>query len=148
MPNSSPPDSLVEVVMMAGSIFRYVLIDLPAGFNPLTLNVCRISNVVFVTTMINSGFEVKHTKKTMDMFASQDDGRRKVHTVFTRVNPFTEENRQKIADQLGYPVEVMIPNEYRMISVANSGRLAKGLPMDTLLMKSISEMADKIIAAS
>ncbi|MBQ6004729.1 MAG: hypothetical protein IJL14_00600 [Selenomonadaceae bacterium] len=142
------PDSLVEVVMMAGSIFRYVLIDLPAGFNPLTLNVCRISNVVFVTTMINSGFEVKHTKKTMDMFASQDDGRRKVHTVFTRVNPFTEENRQKIADQLGYPVEVMIPNEYRMISVANSGRLAKGLPMDTLLMKSISEMADKIIAAS
>ena len=141
------PDSLVEVVMMAGNIFRYVIVDLPAGFNPVTLDVCRVSDVVFVTTMINSGFEVIHTKKTMEMFAAQDDGRRKVHTVFTRVNPFTEEQRQKIADQLGYPVDVMIPNEYRMISVANSGRLAKGLPADTTLIKSISGMADKIITA-
>ncbi|MBQ7453491.1 MAG: hypothetical protein IJS69_00320 [Selenomonadaceae bacterium] len=140
------PDSLVEVVMMSESIFRYVLVDLPAGFNPMSLNLSRIADVVFITTMINSGFEVNHAKKTMEMFDSQADGRRKVHTVFTRVNPFTEEQRQKIADQLGYPVEVMIPNEYRMISVANSGRLAKGLPMDTLLMKTISEMADKIIA--
>ena len=139
------PESLTEVVMMAGSIFRYVLVDLPSGFNPMSLNICRISNVVFVTTMINSGFEVNHAKKTMEMFDSQADGRRKVHTVFTRVNPFTEENRRKIEDQLGYPVDVMIPNEYKMISVANSGRLAKGLPMDTLLMKTISDMADKII---
>ena len=139
------PESLVEVVMMAGNIFRYVLVDLPSGFNPVTLSVCRISDHVFVTTMINSGFEVKHAKKTMEMFDTQADGRRRVHTVFTRVNPFTEENRQKIADQLGYPVDVMIPNEYKMISVANSGRLAKGLPEGTLLMKSISDMADRII---
>ena len=142
------PESLTEVVQMAESIFRYVLVDLPSGFNPVTLNVCRISNVVFVTTMINSGFEIKHAKKAMEMFDSQSDGKRKVLTVFTRVNPFTEENRQKISEQLGYPVDVMIPNEYKMISVANSGRLAKGLPMDTLLMKTISNMADKIIAAS
>lgn len=141
------PESLTEVVMMSENIFRYVLVDLPAGFNPLALNVCRISDVVFVTTMINSGFEVKHAKKTMEMFEQQHDDRRRVYTVFTRVNPFTEENRQKIADQLGYPVDVMIPNEYKMISVANSGRLAQGLPEDTLLMKSISDMADKIIAA-
>lgn len=141
------PESLIDVVMMAGNIFRYVLVDLPSGFNPITLNVCRISDVVFVTTMINSGFEVKHTRKTMEMFAAQDDGRRKVRTVFTRVNPFTEEERQKIADKLGFPVDIMIPNEYRMISVANSGRLAKGLPMDTLLMKTISGMADRVIDA-
>ncbi len=142
------PESLTEVVMMAGNIFRYVLVDLPSGFNPITLNVCRISNLVFVTTMINSGFEIKHAKKAMEMFDSQADGRRKVHAVFTRVNPFTEEQRRKIADQLGYPVDDMIPNEYKMISVANSGRLAKGLPMDTLLMKTISGMADKIIASA
>ena len=139
------PETLTDVVMMAGNIFRYVLIDLPSGFNPITLNVCRISDIVFVTTMINSGFEVNHTRKAMEMFAAQDDGRRKVHAVFTRVNPFTEEERQKIADKLGFPVEVMIPNEYRMISVANSGRLAQGLPMDTLLMKTIDGMADKIV---
>ena len=139
------PETLVEAVMMSESIFRYVIVDLPAGFNPVALNVCRISNVVFITTMINSGFEVNHARKTMEMFDSQADGKRKVHTVFTRVNPFTEEQRQKIADQLGYPVDVIIPNEYRMISVANSGRLAQGLPKDTLIMKTISDMADKII---
>ena len=132
--------------MMAGNIFRYVLVDLPAGFNPLALNVCRVSDLVLVTTMINSGFEVNHAKKTMEMFETQMDGHRKVYTVFTRVNPYTEEQRQKIAASLGYPVDVMIPNEYRMISVANSGRLARGLPMDTLLMKTISDVADKIIA--
>ena len=139
------PDNLVDVVMMAENIFRYVLVDLPAGFNPLALNVCRISDTVFVTTMINSGFEVNHAKKTLDMFAAQP-GDRKVFTVFTRVNPFTEEQRQKIADELSYPVDVMIPNEYQMISVANSGRLALGLPQDTLLMKTVNGMADKIIS--
>ena len=141
------PEALMEVVMMTGNIFRYVLVDLPAGFNPLALNICRISTFVLVTTMINSGFEIKHAKKALDMFAQQDDGKRKVHAVFTRVNPFTEENRQKISEQLGYPVDDMIPNEYKMISVANSGRLAQGLPKDTLLMQTISGMADKIIAA-
>ena len=140
------PENLVEVVMMTDNIFRYVLIDLPAGFNPLSLNVCRISDLIFVTTMLNSGFEIKHVKKTMEMFESQEDEKYKVKTVFTRVNPFTEEERQKIADKLGYPVDVMIPNEYRMISIANSGRLSRGLPKDTLLMKTVNSMADKIIA--
>ena len=141
------PDSLVEVVMMTTNIFRYVIVDLPAGFNPITLNICKISDFVFVTTMINSGFEVKHTRKTMELFSSQDDGHRQVKTVFTRVNPFTEDQRLRISLQLGYPVDVMIPNEYRMISVANSGRLAQGLPQDTQLMKSISGMADEVIAS-
>ena len=139
------PYSMVDVVMMAENIFRYVLVDLPAGFNPLALNVCRISDLVFVTTMINSGFEVNHTRKTMEMFEQQKSAKREVRTVFTRVNPFTEESRQKIADRLHYPVDIIIPNEYKMISIANSGRLAHGLPKDTLLMKIISELADKII---
>lgn len=140
------PENLVEVVMMTGNIFRYVLMDLPAGFNPLSLNLCHMSDIIFVTTMLNSGFEIKHVRKTIEMFESQEDERHKVKTVFTRVNPFTEEERRKIADKLGYPVDVMIPNEYRMISIANSGRLSRGLPADTLLMKTISDMADKVIA--
>ncbi|MCR5833963.1 MAG: P-loop NTPase [Selenomonadaceae bacterium] len=139
------PESLVDVAMMSANIFRYVIMDLPSGFNPLSLNLCRISDLVYVTTMINSGFEVKHTKKTLEMFESQAGENSKIHAVFTRVNPFTEEQREKIAEQLDYPVDVMIPNEYQMISVANSGRLARGLPQDTLLMKTISNLADEII---
>ena len=140
------PENLVEAVMMTGNIFRYVLIDLPAGFNPLSLNVCRISDVIFVTTMLNSGFEINHVKKTVEMFESQEGEKYKVKTVFTRVNPYTEEERQKIAKKLGHPVDVMIPNEYRMISIANSGRLSQGLPKDTLLMKTVSKLADNVIA--
>ena len=79
------PDSFVDVVRMTKSVFRYVLVDLPAGFNPMSLELCRIADIVFVTTMINSGFEVNHAKKTMEMFDTQADGKRKVHTVFTRV---------------------------------------------------------------
>lgn len=139
------PENLVEVVMLTENIFRYVLIDLPAGFNPLSLNLCKISDIIFVTTMINSGFEIKHVRKTLEMFEAQEEDRHKVRTVFTRVNPFTEEERRKISAGLGYPVDVIIPNEYRMISIANSGRLSQGLPADTLLMKTISKMADKVI---
>ena len=140
------PDSLVDVVRMTENLFRYVLVDLPAGFNPLSINVCRMSSLVYVTTMINTGFEVKHAKKAMDMFAVQTSKTREVRTVFTRVNPFTEEERHKIEVELTYPVNDMIPNEYKMISIANSGRLSQGLPTDTLLMRTISGMADHIIA--
>ena len=36
------PEALTEVVQMSQNIFRYVMVDLPAGFNPLALNICRI----------------------------------------------------------------------------------------------------------
>lgn len=140
------PSSLVEVVRLTENLFRYVLVDLPAGFNPLAINVCKISNLVYVTAMINTGFEVRHVKKAMEMFASQATAAREIRTVFTRVNPFTEEERHKIERELGSSVDDMIPNEYKMISIANSGRLSHSLPKDTLLMRSISAMADHIIA--
>lgn len=138
------PEALTEVVLLSENIFRYVLVDLPAGFNPLALNICRISDHVFIMTMINSGFEVTHAKKTLDMFATQADVRRAVHSVFTRVQPFNDEQRNKIAAQLTYPVDFMIPNEYKMISVANSGRLAYGLPKESLIMQSVEGIADQI----
>lgn len=140
------PETLVDVVRMTGNLFRYVLVDLPSGFNPLAINVCQLSDLVFVTTMINTGFEVKHVRKVMEVFEGQASPEREIRTVFTRVNPFTEEERRKIAHELGYPVNDMIPNEYKMISIANSGRLSQGLPTDTLLMRTISGMADNIIA--
>lgn len=140
------PSSLVDVVRLTENLFRYVLVDLPAGFNPLAINVCKLSNLVYVTTMMNTGFEVRHVKKALEMFATQATPEREIRTVFTRVNPFTEEERHKIERELGYPVNDMIPNEYKMISIANSGRLSHGLPMDTLLMRTISGMADHIIA--
>ena len=139
-------ESLVEVVRMSGNLFRYVLIDLPAGFNPLSIGLCRLSDTIVVMAMINNGFEIQHVKRTLDMFQAYDDGKKIVHPVFTRVNPCTEEEKRKIELKLGYPVSDILPNEYKMVSIANSGRLSKGLPMDSIMMQNISRIADDIIS--
>lgn len=137
-------ENLVEVVKLACSLFRYVLIDLPTGFNPMSIGLSNLSDTVFVMAMINNGFEIEHIKTTMEVFKSRNDDKR-IYTAFTRVNPCNEEERLKIEKKLGYPVSDILPNEYRMISIANSGRLSKGLPMDTLLMKNITSIAKGLV---
>ena len=137
--------SLVDVVRLTCNLFKYVLIDLPAGFNPLSIGMCKLSDTVVVMAMINNGFEIQHVKRTLGVFKEQATRDRKIYTVFTRVNPCNEEQRLKIEQQLGYPVSDVLPNEYKMISIANSGRLSKGLPMDSLLMQNMSQIADDVI---
>ncbi|MBR1396666.1 MAG: AAA family ATPase [Selenomonadaceae bacterium] len=138
--------SLTEVVRMSCNLCRYVLIDLPAGFNPVSIGMCKLSDTVVVMAMINNGFEIQHVKRALGVFKEQETRERKIHTVFTRVNPCTEEEKLKIEQQLGYPVSDILPNEYKMISIANSGRLSKGLPMDSLLMQNMSRIADDVIS--
>ena len=139
-------ESMVDVVRMSCNIFRYVLMDLPAGFNPLSIGLSRLADTVIVMAMINNGFEIQHVNRTLKMFKSFATDQKKVYPVFTRVNPCTEEEKLKIEAKLGYTVSDIIPNEYKMISIANSGRLSKGLPMDSQLMQIISRIADDIIA--
>ena len=138
-------ENLVEVVKMASNLCRYVLIDLPAGFNPLSISMCELADTSFVVSMFNTKFDVVHMRRALATFQAWKERNKNIYTVFTRVNPCDEENRLKIQDELGYPVTDIIPNEYQMISIANSGRLSKGLPMDSFLMKGISKLADDII---
>ena len=139
--------SLVDVVRMSCNLFRYVLIDLPAGFNPISIAMSQLSDTVMIMAMINNGFEIQHMKRALDVSQSlhSPESRKKIYTVFTRVNPCTEEEKRKIEAQLGYPVSYILPNEYQMISLANSGRISKGLPEDSLLMKNINAIAEGII---
>ncbi len=137
---------LVDVVRMAGHIFRYLLIDLPSGFNPISLAVSDFANINFTVAMINTGLEVAHMKRTLDLFKARRGHMHIDYPIFTRVNPCTEEQKQKLENQIAHHITEIFPNEYNLVSIANSGRILYGLPQDTLMMKTISKLADEIIA--
>ena len=143
-------NSLVDVVRLSCNLFRYVLIDLPAGFNPISIAMSQLSDTVVLMAMINNGFEIQHMKRALEVSQSlhSADDQKKIYTVFTRVNPCNEEEKRKIEAQLGYPVSDILPNEYKMISLANSGRISRGLPEDSLLMKNINAIAEGIISGT
>ena len=139
-------ESLVEVVRLSCNLFRYVLIDLPAGFNPISIAMSQLSDTVILMAMINNGFEIQHMKRALEVSQSIKGSNKRIYTVFTRVNPCTEEERLKIEAKLGYPVSDILPNEYKMISLANSGRIDKSLPEDSLLMKNLNKIAEGVIS--
>lgn len=140
--------SFIEVVKMAGHIFRYLLIDLPAGFNPISLEVSNFADTNFVIAMINTGLEIDHMRRSMDMFRERRQNQKVDYPIFTRVNPCNEEERIKLELRLGYPVTAIFPNEYNLVSVANSGRLLYGLPHNTKLMQTVDELSNKIVSGA
>jgi len=139
-------DKLVEIVRMAGNVFRYLFIDLPAGFNPLSISLSDFSNLNFVVAMINTGLEVEHMRRSLNLFEFQNYYDDITYSIFTRVNPCTAEKKLELEQKLGYRIAEIFPNEYNMVSVANSGRIAKGLPKNSLLMKNLDDLAEKIIS--
>ena len=139
--------SMVETVRLSCNVFRYILLDLPAGFNPMSIGLSKLADTVVIMAMINNGFEIEHVKRALEVFNfDATEKKKKIYPIFTRVNPCNEEEKRKIEAKLGYPVRNVMPNEYRMVSIANSGRLSKGLPMESLLMKNITGIADEIIS--
>ena len=139
------PASLVEVVRMSCTLHRYVIIDLPAGFNPVSISLCDVAGTNVIMSMLNNAFDIVHMRRALEMFKTQNRREKKIYTCFTRVDPCNEEERARISHELGYPITDILPNEYQTISLANSGRLLKGLPRNTLLMQNISQLADEVI---
>ena len=92
--------------------------------------------------MLDNVFDIYHMRRALEMFQTFKRDRKRIYTCFTRVNPCTEEERLKIQRELGYPVTDILPNEYQMISLANSGRLLKGLPTDSFFMQCMEKLAD------
>jgi len=138
-------ESLLYVVKMTCTLYRYVLIDLPTGFNPVSISMCDFAGTNVAMAMLNNVFDIHHMRRALEMFQTLKRGNKKIYTAFTRVDPCTEEERLKIQRELGYPVNDILPNEYQMVSLANSGRLLKGLPEDSLLMQKINHIVDDLI---
>ena len=119
--------SLVEIVHLACSLFRYVLIDLPIGFNPVTIGMYDLAETNVVMAMMNKIFDIHHMHRALEMFQTLNRGQKQLYTCFTRVEPCTDNERLKIQRELGYPVADILPNEYQITSLINRGKLLKGL---------------------
>jgi pilus assembly protein CpaE len=135
-----------DVVRMAQSLFRYVLIDLPPGFNPISVAAAELAATTYMVAMVGGGFEVLHMKRALDVFKAWPDYEQRVKTIFTRVSPCTEKERELLEQELGYPVSSIMPNEYLLVSAAaNSGRMAVDVQPDTPLSKNINRLSKDIM---
>ena len=138
--------SLEAVIKMSRSIFKYLLIDVPAGFNPTSIAAAEMSDVTYLVAMLNGGYEVKHTRRALEIFKAWDDCQSRVKTVFTRVVPCNNKSREKLSRAMGYAVESVIPNAYMVVSkAADDGQMALDLEPNSPLAKSINYLAGRII---
>lgn len=135
-----------DMVRMAQSLFRYVLIDLPPGFNPISVAASELADTTYMVAMVGGGYEVLHMKRALEVFKAWPDCESRVKTIFTRVSPCTDQERRILEKELEYPISAIMPNEYLLVSAAaNSGRMAVDIQPDTPLSVQISRLSKDIM---
>ena len=137
-------DRLIEVVRMAGNLFRYVILDLPVGFNPISLALAECADTDILISMISSGQEVRHMKRSLKMFHMWDSYGKRIYTVFSGVQNCNDDHKRKLEGELGRSVTIMLPEERRIKEVTGSGRLMKDLPADTPFVEAVAKFADDL----
>ena len=136
---------LENIISMSRSLFRYLLIDVPPGFNPTSIAAAEQSNTTFLVSMINDAYEIDHMKRALEIFKDWEDYQERVKAIFTRVEPCNSQSQQELARQLGYPVTAIIPNEYGIVSdAADNGKMATDIRPDSPLAQSVDRLADEI----
>ena len=139
--------AFVEMIHMAHSLFRYILIDLPSAFNPISVTAADIADKVYMTAMNNDSFEINHMQHALKMFRETwpDNYKEKVRVIFTRVTPCTNERKSELEHILQYPIMAVMPNEYMLVSsAANNGRMAIDVKPESDLSYNIDRLADLI----
>lgn len=138
--------AFTEVVGMARSIYRYVLVDIPSGFTPISIATAEASDITYLVAMINGTFEIQHMKRALEIFKAWPDYRERVKTIFTRVEPCNAEEQEKLAESMEYPVASVIPNEYMLVSsAANNGQMAILVQPEARFAQMVNKLADDII---
>lgn len=138
-------DRLIEVVRMAGSLFRYVLLDLPAGFNPISLALAEFADTDVLVSMIKSGHEVRHMKRSMKMFSTWGAYGKKIYPLFSGVKNCTAEQKKKIEEEFGRPVTKILPEDNRITAITGSGRLMKDLQESMPYVTEVTSLVGDII---
>lgn len=139
---------LESIISMSRSLFRYLLIDVPPGFNPTSIAAAEASNTTFIVSMLNGGYELDHTRRALEIFGDWEDREERAKVVLTRVDPCTEQTRRDLSVKLGYPVTAVIPNEYATVATAaDNGKMASDLRPDSELARSIDRLTDEITHA-
>ena len=141
-------ETLIEIVRMSGNIYRYVLIDLPSGVDSFIMGVCEFADTIVLSGMIGTGFEIKHMQRSLEMFQGWSDYGKNIHVVFSRVDPCDENERKKLANAIGNPVSAILPNEYLLMSAANSGRILDRNEVSEDITKRFDKMAQNVIAGN
>ena len=132
---------------MAQSLFRYVLIDIPPGFCPISISAAEMSNITYIIAMVNQGYEVMHTLRALDIFQDWADYKKRVRVLFTRVSPYNEEAREELERLLDYPIDAITPNEYIAVSkAADEGRSVLDSSPNVPYSQCILRIADHIIS--
>ncbi len=140
--------AFTEVIDMARSMYRYVLIDLPSGFTPISIATAEASDITYLAAMINGTFEIQHMQRALEIFKAWPDYEDRVRTIFTRVEPCDANEREKLAQSLGYPKVSVIPNEYMLVSsAANNGQMAILEQPDSKFASFVNRLADEIIGS-
>ncbi|WP_405746576.1 CpaE family protein [Anaerovibrio slackiae] len=138
--------NLETLIKMSKSLFKYLLIDVPAGFNPTSIAAAEMSGMTYVVSMLNGAYEVKHAQRALEIFEAWEDYKQRVKVVFTRVVPCNQESKRKMSEAIGYPVEAVVPNAYMVVSkAADNGQMALDLEPDSPLARSINYLAGRII---
>lgn len=138
------PD-LEALLGLARSCYRYVLVDLPQGFNPISIAASEAADTVYLVTMVGGAYECRHLRRSLDIFRSMEDFSHRVKTIFTRVADCSEQSRKALAEEIGYPVTGMLPNAYLLVSAAaNDGRMALDIKPESSLSRSITELINGI----
>ena len=140
--------AFTEVVGMARSMYRYVLIDLPSGFVPISIATAEVSDITYLAAMVNGVFEIHHMRRALEIFKAWPNYEEKVRTVFTRVEPCDTSEKSKLAEALEYSRVSVIPNEYMLVSsAANNGKMAILEQPDSKFAHFINQLADEIIGS-
>ncbi len=138
-------ENLIEIVRMAGNLYRYVLIDLPSGIDSFVMGVCEFADTIILSGMIGTGFEVKHMRRSLELFQGWSDYGKKVNVIFSRVDPCNEIEQNRLSNELNYPVYAILPNEYLLMSAANSGRLLERNELSSSITKYFDRIAEGLI---
>ena len=134
------PEGLTKLINLARPNFRYLLVDLAPGFNPISIAAAEASEKVYLTTMAGGTFEIKHLQRAMDIFQSLDNWQQRVGCVITRMAPDVRRAKE-LEERIGCPV-TLIPNEYLLCSeAANNGRMAVDIGSGSPLTQQIDRMA-------
>ena len=139
------PKGLTGLINLIRHSFRYILIDMSAGFNEANIAAMESSNKVFVTAMAGEAYVIKHMQRSIEVLKSLDNWENRVSCVITRLQPEVR-RRAELEQQLGCPV-ILLPNEYQLCAeAANNGRMALDMGHETPLVQEIERWAEAICA--
>lgn len=133
-----------QIINLAKASFAYLLIDTPAGFNPVSIAAAEAADSTFIMAMHNSPFVIEDLKRSLDIFRELDNWQTRVRVLITRVNDINSQTQQNFEQALDYQV-FLIPNEYILVSeAANTGSMAHGISRNSALGKSINQLAAEL----